>query len=178
MSTLSPEELADCASASLVADSRLHAGLIGIMLSIGSAIDVCSYGLVIGDSYVPFDPDEDECQDDEGDDATCEQVWVRVAQVTPTGGVDTFRGMCGQEMQLALEVGVLRCIETPEQGEAPRASDMLAAVLQSMDDMNAIYRGAMGVDDDLFDEIIAGEWTPVGPMGGQYGGIWTFTVTI
>lgn len=174
---LSPEELAACAQQALVADRRLHEGLIGFMASVGSALDICSYGLVIGDSYVPFDPDEDECEDDE-EDAQCEQAWVRVSSVTPTGGVDGFGGVCGQEMVLALEVGILRCFTVPEQGAAPNATDMLTATLQSMDDMNAIYRGAMSTDDDLFDEIMAGEWAPVGPLGGQYGGIWSFTVTV
>lgn len=177
MSQMSDEELAECASKALVKDSRLHEGLIEFMASVGSALDICSYGLIIGDSYVPFDPDEDECMD-EADDPTCDQAWVRVAQVTPIGGTDTFGGMCGQEMQLALEVGVLRCFETREKGAAPTATAMLTATLQSMDDMNAMYRGAMGVDDDLFDSIEAGDWAPVGPLGGQYGGVWSFTVTL
>lgn len=180
MSGMTPEQIADCQSEALVRDERLHTGLIEFMASVGSALDICSYGLIIGDSYVPFDPDEDEEEEcvDEDYGFACEQAWVRVAQATPTGGVDTFGGMCGQEMVLNLEVGVLRCLPIPEKGAAPKASDMLVATLQSMDDMNAMYRGAMGVDDDLFDEIVAGDWSPVGPLGGQYGGIWTFTVTL
>lgn len=184
MSNMTPEDVQRCRERTLVKDERLHTALIEFMASIGSALDICSYGLIIGDSYVPFDPDEedeDECvNEDYG--FSCEQAWVRVAGVNPIGGVDSFDGICGQEMQLQLEVGVLRCLPIPDEGAAPKTTDMLKATLQAMDDMNAMYRGAMAVgidgDDDLFDTLEAGDWSPVGPLGGQYGGIWAFTATL
>lgn len=162
-------------------DERFHNALIAFTAAIGNALDVCSYGLTIGEAYVPFDSDaEDECDEDTEDAALCTQAWVRVTDISPTGGVTGFDGsQCDSLLRLGLEVGVLRCMTIEEQGEAPKASDVLVAALQSMDDMRAIYRAATeDPDAAVWDTLLAGQWVPNGPMGGQYGGIWTFTVEI
>lgn len=140
--------------------------------------DVCSYGWTMGDSYVPFDPDaDDETCDEMEDEALCSQLWVRVNSVTPVILTDSFSdGGCDTQMQLDIEVGILRCIEIPEGGEAPTASDVLVAAMQSMTDMNRVYCGAMGCE--VWDSIDAGQWNPMGPLGGQYGGDWSFTVRL
>lgn len=159
-------------------DERFHNSLIAFTAAIGEALDVCSYGLTIGEAYVPFDPDDGDCNDAEDEDLVqCTQAWVRVAGVAPTGGITLFDGSeCDSLLRVTLEVGVLRCIEVEEEGEAPKASDVLVAAIQSMSDMTAIYRAAM--DLEVWDAINAGEWIPNGPLGGQYGGIWNFTVEI
>lgn len=158
------------------AEERLHDALIGFTGCIGEALeDVCSYGLTIGEGYVPFDPDpEDECEEDE---AACSQAWVRVMGVTPFGGVDSFGGdSCSVALRLELEVGVLRCIEIAEDGEAPSASDVLVAAMQSMTDMLALQCAAL--ECDVWESVDLGTWSPSGPLGGQYGGTWTFTVEL
>jgi hypothetical protein len=100
----------------------LQMALIGFTGCVGEAVsDICSYGLTIGETYVPFDPD-------------------------------------------------------PEDGEAPTASDVLVAATQAMADMQAIMCAALGCE--VWDAIEVGEWSPSGPLGGQYGGIWTFTVEL
>lgn len=159
--------------------SRLHSSLILFTESIGSVLDVCSYGLTVGEAYVPFDPDpEDECDEE---DAICSQVWVRVDSSSFPSTLDSWEDGCGGELTLDLEVGVLRCVEVPEGGEAPSAADVLTAALQAMDDMNTIHCAAMenGGDgvDELWTSIESQQWFPSGPMGGQVGGIWRFTVT-
>lgn len=156
-------------------DERLENSLVAFTIAIGAALKVCSYGLTIGEAYVPFDPDDDdECEDEE---ATCEQAWVRVAQVTPTGGSSLLDGSeCSAVLRYDLEVGILRCVEVPEGGEAPKAEDVLAAAMQSMRDMNAIYRTALATD--VWETLVTGTWVPVGPTGGQYGGTWSFSVEI
>lgn len=153
----------------------LHEALVGFTGCIGDAVaDICSYGLTIGETYVPFDPDpEDNCEDEE---VSCSQLWVRVMNAQPVHLGEGWAGDCGGVMQLTLEVGVLRCVEVPEGGEAPTASSVLASALQAMDDMNAIYCAAM--DCEVWDSIESGAWEPTGPLGGQYGGIWTFTVEV
>lgn len=151
-------------------------GLVEFTSCIGAALeDICSFGLTIGESYVPFDPDPDdeECDTDE---AVCSQAWVRVASVNPAYAVDGFGGDCGAVLTLNIEVGVIRCVEIPEDGEAPTATDVLVAALQSMDDMRRIHCAAM--ECGSFDTISAGAWTPFGPRGGQYGGSWQFTVEV
>lgn len=166
-------------------DERLHDALIGFTGCIGEALeDICSYSLTIGETYVPFDPDPDDDESEAcGEDGGCNQAWVRVMGIVPIEfSEQSFsNGGCGSTLRLSLEVGVLRCIEVPEGGEAPTASDVLIAAMQSMTDMRAIYCAAMtcGDEDDYstgFDAINPGTWTPSGPLGGQYGGIWTFDV--
>lgn len=152
----------------------LNVALLAFTGCIGESIpDICSYGLTVGDTYNPFDPDpEDDCEED---DVACSQVWVRVESVTPVGS-DSWEGDCATVMRIELEVGVLRCFDMREEGEAPYASETLAAAVQSMSDMNVLYCAAMACD--VWNSIESGSWLPVGPMGGQYGGTWAFTVEI
>jgi hypothetical protein len=153
---------------------NLNTALVAFTGCVGEAVpDICSYGLTIGDSYVPFDPDpDDDCDEN---DVMCSQVWVRVENVSPISN-ESWDGDCATVMRLTLEVGVLRCFDIPEGGEAPTASDMLAAAVQSMEDMNAIYCAAMGCE--VWAAINVGQWLPMGPLGGQYGGTWSFTVEV
>lgn len=137
--------------------------------------DICSCSLTIGETYVPFRPDEDDdCPEDE---EICSQAWVRVGSIQPSpGAVEGWEGNCALSLDLVLEVGVLRCIEIPEDGEAPYAEDVLTAAMQSMSDMNTILCAALGCE--VWASINVGTWTPMGPLGGQYGGTWTFTATL
>lgn len=155
----------------------LHDALVEFTACIGNALeDICSYGLTIGETYVPFDPDpDDEC---DADEVQCSQAWVRVIGVNPKPeAVENWAGEdCNLTLMMALEVGVTRCIEVPEHGEAPEASDVLVAAIQAVDDMRAILCAALGCD--VWDSIKTGTWTPSGPLGGQYGGVWTFDVEL
>lgn len=155
---------------------RLHEALVLFTERIGSALGICSYGLTVGETYVPFDPDEDD--DCEEGEAQCDQMWVRVDGASYGNATEAWGGDCGGELTLSLEVGILRCIEIPEGGEAPTASDVLTTALQGMDDMSTIHCAAMSDDEDLWDSIESVQWTPSGPLGGQAGGIWMFTVTL
>lgn len=153
---------------------KINDALVEFTGCIGSALpDICSYGLTVGDSYVPFDPDEDEgCEEGE---AACSQVWVRVVTISPVS-TPSFGNDCSTVMRLTLEVGVLRCFPVIEEGEAPTTSQVLEAATESIDDMNQIYCAAMNCE--VWDAITAGDWNPTGPLGGQYGGIWSFTVDL
>lgn len=138
--------------------------------------DLCSFGLTIGDSYAPFQPDEDDEHECEEDAQCLSQGWVRVDNVGITAS-KAWDETCGAQIEFRIEVGVLRCIEIPEGGEAPTASDVFVAAAQAMDDMLAIQCSAMGCED-IWTSIRAEGWTPVGPLGGQSGGIWMFFVTL
>lgn len=154
---------------------RLHEALMDFLTCVGLAVpDICSYGLTIGESYVPFDPDpDDDCEDGE---AACSQIWVRVTQVTPTEAPEGWAGSCAEEMMLGLEVGVIRCLEIPEDGEAPTATDVTTAALRAMSDMQAMKCAALNCE--VWDSIEVGGWSPLGPLGGQVGGVLSFTVVI
>ena len=164
--------------APLTQAQRLQTALLLFTERVCGGLDVCSYGLTMGETYVPFDPDEDDDACDE-EEAVCSQAWVRVDSSTFITSESWSNG-CGGEMSLTLEVGVLRCIEIPEGGEAPTATDVTSAALQAMEDMNTIHCAAMSdedPEDELWSEIESVQWTPSGPFGGQAGGIWTFNVT-
>jgi hypothetical protein len=156
---------------------KLNDALIEFTACVGNSVeDICSYGFTIGETYVPFNPDPDDgCEDDE--DAYCSQLWVRVTNSNPSAGsVESFAGQdCTLVMEINLEVGIYRCVEIPEDGEAPTATDVLVAGTQAMEDMKRILCAALSCD--VWDSINVGVWQPTGPLGGQYGGIWTFTVT-
>lgn len=158
------------------ADDRIADAITEFTACIGNALeDICSFGWTIGEAYVPFDPDpEDECDDD---DAVCSQAWVRVSNVQPLpGALEGWDGDCSLGLSIDLEVGVLRCVDIPERGEAPTATDVLVAAMQSMKDMRAILCAATGCE--VWDDFKVGQWTPAGPLGAQYGGVWTFTVEL
>lgn len=154
--------------------TRLNDALIEFTGCIGEGLDdLCSYGLTIGETYVPFDPDpEDGCEDDE---VACSQAWVRVTSVSSVSD-GSWGGDCATVMRIGLEVGVLRCIPVPDNGEAPQASDVLVGATQAMDDMNTIHCAAMGCE--VWQSITTGQWSPLGPRGGQVGGSWTFEVEV
>ena len=155
----------------------LNGALVNFTGCIGEAFpDICSYGLTYGAAYVPFapDPDDELCDEDE---MMCSQLWVRVMSVAPSpGSVEAWQGTCAIELTVEIEVGISRCVGIPEGGEAPTATDALEAALQATSDMNLILCTAM--DCEQWSSISVGSWTPDGPMGGMYGGVWTFTVTL
>lgn len=161
----------------------LNEALVAFTACVGEALDgICTYGLTIGETYVPFDPDPDEvlsaeCEPDD-DGFICSQLWVRVmdSKILHVEENSFSHGECGGVMSLSLEVGVLRCLDIPEDGKAPTATDMLVASMQAMTDMKAIHCAAM--DCEVWDSINSLTWVPSGPLGGQYGGIWTFEVEV
>jgi len=160
-------------------DDGLIDAIITFTGCIGNALeDVCSYGWTIGESYVPFDEDEENEDPDDPCDVACTQAWVRVMSITPSSVDPTSMdgNDCAMMLNLQLEVGILRCIELRQGGEAPTATEVLGYAIQSVNDSRAILRAAMNCE--VWDSITAGEWLPQGPLGGQYGGTWTFTVTV
>lgn len=155
----------------------LNTALVAFTGCIGEALEeLCSYGLTYGDAYVPFLPDEDDTTCDE-DEVLCSQAWVRVTDVSPSpGGIEAWGGDCAVELTVGLEVGILRCVDIPEGGEAPTMTGVLTAAMQANTDMQAILCAAMGCE--VWGSLDVGQWQPTGPLGGQYGGIWTFSVTL
>jgi len=164
---------------------RINTALVAFTGCIGESLDeICSYSLTFGEAYVPFKPDEDdECEED----YECNQAWVRVTGIevrfadkgfdsTPGGDTGKCEGACGGDFEIGLEVGVLRCYHVPEKGEAPDATDVMAMALQQMEDMAALFGAAMNCE--VWESIDPGQWNPEGPLGGQYGGYWNFSVQL
>src|SRR5436190_442378 len=102
------------------ADELLISAVAGFTGCIAEALDdICSVGWTIGETYVPFDPDEDdECGEEE--EILCSQAWVRITGINLKDMPESFEGTtCAAVFQIGLEVGVLRCIEIAEKAEAP-----------------------------------------------------------
>lgn len=166
MSETTPEPL-------MPVDSLMDALLVFARDIFDEVNDLCSYGIIIGETYVPFNPDpEDDCEDDEG--PQCTQGWVRVANIAQFGATDGFGGDQGGVPRYTLEIGILRCFPIADDGEAPTATEHLVAATQAMADSNAIYCAALA--SDAWDYITMAQWTPMGPQGGQYGGTWLLSV--
>lgn len=152
-------------------DNPLLKALIEFTGCIGGAFDdVCSYALIPGDGYIPFTPDEEDEENCEDED--CSQVWVRVTSINAIGenGWDTS---CAMTLSVGLEVGIIRCMEVVANGEAPSATALLGYSMQAMDDMRAIMCAA--INCEIAGNLDLGVWTPLGPMGGEFGGQWTMT---
>lgn len=158
-------------------ESRVLKALIEFTGCIGGAFDdVCSYALIPGDGYIPFAPDEDDEENCEDED--CSQVWVRVTSMNPTPkNTEGWDGQeCGFTMDLSLEVGIMRCMEVIAEGEAPTATAMLAYAMQAVEDSNVLMCAALGCDVGI--SLNIGSWTPLGPLGGEFGGSWTMTLQV
>lgn len=164
---------------------KINTALVGFTGCIGEALEeICSYSLTFGEVYWPFSPDEEDgC--DEGED--CSQAWVRVTDINvafnqkgfdsgPIRDDGSCEGACGGTFRFNLEVGVLRCYDIPEGGEAPTATQVMSVAMQANIDMAAIYQAAMNCE--VWESITPGSWQPEGPLGGQYGGYWNFTVEL
>ena len=161
-------------SPSLASTDRLLDALTSFLTCMHAAVpDICSSSLIHGESYVPFDPDSDS--DCSADDAACSQLWVRISNAAPLLQPGWHPG-CSIEMQMTLEVGVIRCIDIPEGGEAPTETDVFAAAVQSTTDMDALLHAALCCD--VWTSLDSPAWSPLGPLGGQFGGTWAFTVTL
>lgn len=154
---------------------RISAAVVATLGCIAESLPtLCSYGWTIGEAYVPFDPDDEDDSCDE-EEVYCSQAWIRITGITPLSA-ESWTGDCAVEMSVGLEVGVLRCVDVPEDGEAPKATDVMVAAMQAVDDMNAVHCAVM--DCEVWDSMTSGSWTPMGPLGGQHGGMWTFTATL
>lgn len=133
----------------------------------------CFCGVIIGeDTY-----DLSGIGDCEG--GACGQAWIRVTQAymaSDLGEQDTDGNNCSLELNVDLDIGVLRCLETPDRGEANTPEELLAAFRQQNADMLAVRRAVLCCDAVDSRDIILGLWSPQGPAGGIYGGIWTATL--
>jgi hypothetical protein len=75
-----------------------------------------------------------------------------------------------------LEVGVMRCmaVEDPaDQNSGPNFGQTFEAARIQMADMNAIRCGLLAAD---IEDIVIGQYVPVGPEGMAVGGFWQVTI--
>jgi hypothetical protein len=114
-------------------------------------------------------------------DGKCGAAWVRMITAYPAVGVGVpadKRPGCGFLLGVDVEIGVIRCLEAGENGNAPEAEVMNAAAMQEIDDMIAIRRAIMCCDalEDI--DISLGNYQPTGPAGMVFGGTWALSLAL
>lgn len=73
-----------------------------------------------------------------------------------------------------IEVGMMRTIAIPEEGLDPNASSDSAR--GQINDMQAIRKAILCCAAFERGDVLLGQYTPVGPLGGVVGGAWTVMV--
>lgn len=137
-----------------------------------SDIPVCRCCVVAGNVALDNCCEEDDCEG---------QAWVRLVRVYPSDrfpAAGAQKTACPIQWAAVVEVGVVRCAPTlNNQGEVPTCEELAASAAGVHADMVAMYRavGCCGLDSD---EVVLGEWSPIGPEGGCVGGRMTATVAI
>lgn len=132
------------------------------------SVPTCFCGVIPGDAAVG---------DYAGDCSTaCGMAWVRLMTVYPAtvvGVPNEAAGNCSATIGLEIEVGILRCLSIPEDGEPPSAGELLAVTdLQTRDAMS-IWRAITCCDAINVRDSILSAYQPMGPMGGLVGGAYT-----
>lgn len=114
-------------------------------------------------------------------DNSCGMAWVRLDAAYPATGpgvVAEQQNSCGSLLGLDIEIGVLRCYDTPADGSAPEGAALAASVALQNEGMMAIRR-AIKCCEALSDvDYILGLFTPDGPQGGLVGGAWSLSVVL
>lgn len=106
------------------------------------------------------------------DDGRNGMAWVRLVTSAPAGQGQQ-RGRCLPLLAFSVEVGIMRNIVIPDNGDLPDAAQFLADTQLQLADMAAMLRAICCYKDsgDEGDhEAMIGPYQPYGPMGGLLGG--------
>jgi hypothetical protein len=138
----------------------------------GEGPDLCFCGILPGDAVVHDYGFGDEC------DGTDGMAWVRLMMSYPSsavGSADTTPNNCIKPTGIDVEVGILRGYPIEEQVTAATAA---AAVEGQFADHDRIMRAVLCCEAFSRKDIVLGQYTPVGPMGGVFGGVLVFSSVV
>jgi len=100
----------------------------------------------------------------------CGMGYVRLAGVFPysTFPVQIVDFQCTAPLAWVVEVGALRCMPMPSDGEIASPDELALVTVEQVLDAQALYRAlkCYGL------EVAVESYTPVGPAGGCVGGFW------
>lgn len=140
-----------------------------ICQNVEGADGFCFCGVMPGDSWYDMTtPGEDTGQ-----------AWVRLANMYPAtnfGEPDTSLSNCTKGTGIELEIGVIRCFEIPDNGENPSQELLLELLDKQVIDAGALRTAVECCEH--FEDYSLGVWSPIGPLGGIYGGVWTLTAQV
>jgi hypothetical protein len=100
----------------------------------------------------------------------CGMGYVRLASVFPysTFPVQVIDFQCTLPLAWSVEVGALRCLHQPTDGELLGPEAMSFVAIEQVLDAQALYRALKCYGY----QIAAEGYVPVGPQGGCVGGFW------
>jgi hypothetical protein len=135
-------------------------------------IDLCFCGIAPGEQVAH----------DYGFPENCDGVgmaWVRLIgsyAATIPGQLDPSPGNCGKQTGMDIEVGILRPYYISAEGITAEVAE--PAVVGQFSDMAKMRRAILCCDAFKTKEIVLGPYSPVGPTGGIFGGIQTFSAVV
>lgn len=143
----------------------------------GSKDSLCALTIYPGDG-VPIDYAGIESDDCDGG-----MAWVRLVSVNPTKSfpsADVNTTDCTYTLAYRLEISIMRRApldpETFGQDtDLPTDADHYEATVRQMADMHLMHRAIQRANGDI-DDLVPGDYTPIGPTGGALGGTWGLTV--
>lgn len=136
--------------------------------------DVCFCGIVPGDAAVG--QYAGDCS------VKCGMAWVRMVNLYPSQGVGQATmvpGNCGRAIGIDVELGIMRCISVgDERGNLPSPAELLAATQLQIADALIMHKAVYCCDALPKQDVIVGEYTPLGPEGGLVGGSILISVAV
>lgn len=130
--------------------------------------EVCFNGIITGDGVTAAWVDD--CSND-----LCGMTWVRLVNAYPSsspGRQDQGTNNCASGIGIEIEVGVLRCTNVSVEDAEVEEGEALQATSDVLADMFALRKAiscCVGVPSS---DMVLGNWTPMGPLGGLVGGSW------
>lgn len=110
-------------------------------------------------------------------------AYVRMTGANPTEGfpnMDITASTCAYSLAYGFEIGIMRQAVLPADlvgggVELPTPEEQRAEADQQFKDLETMHKAIKGLKNDVA-QLVMGIYTPVGPVGGVYGGFWTLTV--
>jgi len=97
------------------------------------------------------------------------RVWARAVSINAVEGPTNIPN-CPPRLVAEINFGISRCAVTGE--ELPSTGELEAQAVRGYADMHAMRMALTKCDPKRFNATL-GQWTPLGPSGGCYGGIWS-----
>lgn len=136
--------------------------------------DLCFCGMLPGETVIA--DYAGDCEDSNG------MAWVRLTNLYPSvqlGAQNTQPGNCASMLGIDAEIGVFRTFPVGTQdGEPPTPAQMLYASELAIADAMAMRQAIYCCDALPGVDLMVGNYTPVGPVGGVYGGLWTIALQV
>jgi hypothetical protein len=148
-------------------------------------LSICLCAQILTDGLPPtcfcgVMPGSEVALDYAGDcDDVCGMAWVRLITTYPSvsvGAAAERPGNCAMGIGVDVEVGVVRCLDAGDEGEAPSPESMAESARLQAADMLAMWRAIACCRTSK--DWIMGQYQPYGPEGGMVGGTFQIAMTV